>query len=1017
MDKKMNLQGAGSFENLLLDLILENKKNEPEFQKSIDMTANALFSNTATIALPASAKKEFLSQFPSFTESWWTRVNIFRLFVGMVATVAVVLYFVAMNRPTEKQPVSSSALPIISECDSINRNETVPEMLVPKDAMLSHSGIDIQPTNLIDRKDTLTKLIPVGKESQFKARPTGPIPLEGDASGQRWSEINEEYNPFLNDGIEIKTSKYQPILRKYFIRQNETWPDYADQEKRKSKIIRSSEPPNQIPGGTLIGREVLDFPKSYLPYNICLYSGKPFDNAFKFMEFFTNENTEDLPYKALKSIRGELLPGNSKAIPLAMRFWKVGEMNENDEYIYDESRLEETCFQPFYFMKTEVSNQDYREFLYWVKKGNIAEAPGSNELHEDLPDEAYIYTFHNLENEYVKTTGKGTINIFPKKDVWTGDFKYANSKPLDDYYLSHPAYRDYPVVGVSYWQALAYLDWLTWIWQSRCDAQNIPYELEFDLPYDYEREWAVKRFLWENGKNIMENPTDFLCNLGTSYIDDYELRRQLNIYTSDQIYDSYTTRPVNEESILFENKSEILNLEGNVSEWCREGYAENYKAWREEYRELLKEDSTAASEILLNLDDYFNKACNNPKGKLVRGANWFDKRIRPNAIDLNDALWAKAFVDPNEQHSTVGFRAVLRVRLKNETRIKLKVKTLGRNMQKYDYSELNELPANLRFCHIKKIEQDSSGVKSTKIRNEKWDNSTTVTETTNLSWLFFLNYLIDENRIEDLNKCIPNNPDWAYKMSTETEPDVKFNKDIEISFLLPFPESFIKQNDLKKFPRTVFSDQPIVNISHEAAQLYCDWLNELYGHLPEIQELKFRLPSESEWESIANEYAGLSVYPWGGMYLRNSKGCFLANFDWYNPFDMAEFEKKKDVQSQLATKLDSMHLDSDTIQTYNDLVKNKEAFTKFILNQNKGQRSGNVSDDTYKLNLCGIYPSSENGLFDVSGNASEMISDFTRTKGGSYASLGYFLQIKNHEHWDGKPSPCVGFRVYLGKIK
>jgi len=46
--------------------------------------------------------------------------------------------------------------------------------------------------------------------------------------------------------------------------------------------------------------------------------------------------------------------------------------------------------------------------------------------------------------------------------------------------------------------------------------------------------------------------------------------------------------------------------------------------------------------------------------------------------------------------------------------------------------------------------------------------------------------------------------------------------------------------------------------------------------VPDVQA--YRLPSETEWEYAARGGLDLSMYPWGGPYTRNNKGCFLANF-------------------------------------------------------------------------------------------------------------------------------------------
>lgn len=76
--------------------------------------------------------------------------------------------------------------------------------------------------------------------------------------------------------------------------------------------------------------------------------------------------------------------------------------------------------------KTEISNIDYREYLYWVTK------------------------VYGAESEVLK-------KAIPDTTVWHRELSYG--EPYVQTYFHHPAYSDYPVIGVSYEQAMAYAKW------------------------------------------------------------------------------------------------------------------------------------------------------------------------------------------------------------------------------------------------------------------------------------------------------------------------------------------------------------------------------------------------------------------------------------------------------------------------------------------------------------------------------------------------------------------------------
>ena len=82
----------------------------------------------------------------------------------------------------------------------------------------------------------------------------------------------------------------------------------------------------------------------------------------------------------------------------------------------------------FYMDETEVRNIDYREYLYWIQRV-LKKYPGVYE------------------------------NALPDTTVWRRRLAY--NEPYVKYYFRHPAYNDYPVVGVSWKQATQYCKWRT----------------------------------------------------------------------------------------------------------------------------------------------------------------------------------------------------------------------------------------------------------------------------------------------------------------------------------------------------------------------------------------------------------------------------------------------------------------------------------------------------------------------------------------------------------------------------
>lgn len=104
-----------------------------------------------------------------------------------------------------------------------------------------------------------------------------------------------------------------------------------------------------------------------------------------------------------------------------------GSLNQDLGYEFDNVRRRVTVAS-FYMDETEVANVDWLEYLYWIKR--------------NFPDDGEYY-----------------YNALPDTLVWRQPLSY--NEPYVNNYLRHPAFQDYPVVGITWEQANAYCEWRT----------------------------------------------------------------------------------------------------------------------------------------------------------------------------------------------------------------------------------------------------------------------------------------------------------------------------------------------------------------------------------------------------------------------------------------------------------------------------------------------------------------------------------------------------------------------------
>jgi sulfatase modifying factor 1 len=210
-----------------------------------------------------------------------------------------------------------------------------------------------------------------------------------------------------------------------------------------------------------------------------------------------------------------------------------------------------------------------------------------------------------------------------------------------------------------------------------------------------------------------------------------------------------------------------------------------------------------------------------------------------------------------------------------------------------------------------------------------------------------------------------------------------------------FNYSFNEPIALQYFWFQGFNRYPVVGITWHQANAFCDyrttkWRSER-ERTRQYFEGRFRLPSEQEWEWAARGGRNESPFPWGGPYIINKKGCYLANF--------------KPMRGNYAADggLYTVPVDKYAANDYG--LKNM---------------SGNVSEWTSSTYYGGTY----NQMADINPNVTYTAGDtdplYMKRKvvrGGSWRDVAYFLQVgtRDYEYQDTAKA-YIGFRCVYQQV-
>jgi gliding motility-associated lipoprotein GldK len=188
---------------------------------------------------------------------------------------------------------------------------------------------------------------------------------------------------------------------------------------------------------------------------------------------------------------------------------------------------------------------------------------------------------------------KEEIQIYPDTTVWIKDFVYSYNEPMHNDYFSHPAYQDYPVVGVSWNQAVAFCNWRTNFKNGYQREKGKPNVSRFRLPNEGEWEYAARGGI-PSGTYPWGSP--YLLNDRACFLANFKPLR--GDYAVDQAV--YTV----EAKSYLPNDYNLYNMAGNVAEWTNSSY------------------NSEAYEYVASLNP--NMSFDNENRKVVRGGSWKD---------------------------------------------------------------------------------------------------------------------------------------------------------------------------------------------------------------------------------------------------------------------------------------------------------------------------------------------------------------------------------------------------------
>ncbi len=356
----------------------------------------------------------------------------------------------------------------------------------------------------------------------------------------------------------------------------------------------------------------------------------------------------------------------------------MGPSDEDVSYNYN-SRNRQVSIPGFWMDATEITNNDYRQFISWVRdslafkilfgqginkpddtmavdwkkvasikwdkntveKLNELNLAPDNRLYgkPDIDPEKLVYRIEYpdlkeaakrenaglpLKNFIVKKDQK----IYPDTLVWMRDFSYSYNEPMTKRYFAHPAFGNYPVVGVNWKQAMAFCHWRSHIQNAYLEKKKMAVESDYRLPNEAEWEYAAR-----GGRTNSMYPwgSYYTRNKKGCLLANFKPGR--GNYAEDGGF--YTVRA----DAYWPNDYGLYNMSGNVAEWTGSYFYEGAYNFMSDMSPDIRYDAKESDRP-------------REKRKVVRGGSWKD-------ISYMLQVSTRSYEYQDTAKSYIGFRCVI----------------------------------------------------------------------------------------------------------------------------------------------------------------------------------------------------------------------------------------------------------------------------------------------------------------------------------------------------------------------